>query len=155
MTVHAPVRRPPVAARRVGYVIAAALTAAFWFLVNMSPGWEAVPFLTEDTTKVVTLVNVSLVVSVVANLLYLAFDPPSWRALGDVVTTGVGLAVLIRIWQVFPFRFTGSFDWSLPVRVLLFVGIAGSIVGIVVNVAAYFRSFRYPTEPGTGGRSQS
>jgi hypothetical protein len=151
MTVNAPVRRPPVAARRVGYVIAAALTAAFWFLVNVSPGWQALPFLTEDALRVVPLINVSLVVSLVANLLYVAYDPPWFRALGDVVTTGFGLAVLIGIWQVFPFRFTGSFDWSVPVRVLLFLAIAGSIVGIVVNFVAFSRAVPHPPGTGTGG----
>ena len=151
MTVNAPARRPPVAARRVGYVIAAALTAAFWFLVNVTPGWRAVPFLTEDAARVVTLVNVSLAVSLVANLMYLAYDPPWLRALGDVVTTGFGLAVLIRIWQVFPFRFTGSFDWSVPLRILLFLAIAGSIVGIVINLVTFSRAVAQPTGTGAGG----
>jgi len=151
MTVNAPVRRPPVAARRVGYVIAAALTAAFWFVVNVSPGWQALPFLTEEAHRVVPLVNVSLAASLVVNLLYVAYDPPWFRALGDVVTTGFGLAVLARIWQVFPFSFTGSFDWSLLLRVLLFLAIVGSIVGIVINLATFFRAVAPPTGTGTGG----
>jgi hypothetical protein len=151
MTVNAPTRRPPVAARRVGYTIAAALTAAFWFLVNVGPGWRALPFLTEDAAQVVTLVNVSLAVGIVANLIYLAYDSPWLKAFGDVVTTGVGVAVLMRIWQVFPFNFTGSFDWALPVRVVLVVAIAGSIVGIVINLVALFRGIAHPTGTGTGG----
>jgi hypothetical protein len=151
MTVNAPARRSPVAARRVSYVIAAALTAAFWFLVNVSPGWRAVPFLTEDAARIVTLVNVSLVVSLAVNLVYLVYDPPWVRALGDVVTTGFGLAVLIRIWQVFPFNFTGSFDWSLTFRVLLFLAIVGSMVGIVINLVTFFRAVAQPTGTGAGG----
>jgi hypothetical protein len=36
------------------------------------------------------------------------------------VTTGIGLAVLMRIWQVFPFDLAGwSVDWSWLVRLLL------------------------------------
>lgn len=140
MTVNAPARRPPVAARRAGYVVAAALTAAFWFLLNVSPGWQVVPFLTDGAGQVITLMNLSLGVSLVANLVYLEYDPPWWKALGDAVTSAVGLAVLVRLWQVFPFAFTGSFDWSLVARVTLIVAIAGTIVGIVINLVAFLRS---------------
>jgi hypothetical protein len=39
------------------------------------------------------------------------------KSLGELVTTGIGLAVLVRIWQVFPFDFAGwSVDWSWLVR---------------------------------------
>jgi hypothetical protein len=42
------------------------------------------------------------------------------KSLGDLVTTGVSLAVLVRIWQVFPFDFAGwSVDWSWLVRLVL------------------------------------
>jgi hypothetical protein len=139
MTVKAPARRPPVAARRAGYAVAAALTAVFWFLLNVSPGWQIMPFLTDDTARIIPLLNLSLGVSIVVNLVYLVYDPPWWRSLGDLVTTSVGLAVLVRFWQVFPFAFTGSIDWSLVARVTLFVAIAGSIVGIVVNLVAFLR----------------
>jgi hypothetical protein len=86
------------------------------------------------------LVNLSLGVSIVANLVYLVYDPPWWRSLGEVLTTAVGLAVLVRLWQVFPFTFTGSIDWSLVARVTLIVAIASSIVGIVVNLVTFLSS---------------
>jgi hypothetical protein len=140
MTVIAPARRPPIAARRAGYVVAVALMAAFWFLLNVNPGWQIVPFLTDDAGRVITLANLSLGVSIVANLAYLVYDPPWWRSLGEVLTTAVGLAVLVRLWQVFPFTFTGSIDWSMVARVTLIVAIAGSIVGIIVNLVIFLRS---------------
>jgi hypothetical protein len=52
------------------------------------------------------LVNLTLVVSAVVNLAYVGYDAPWAVALGAIVTTGLGLAALIRIWQVFPFDFT-------------------------------------------------
>jgi hypothetical protein len=151
MTVNAPARRPAVAARRAGYVVAVALTAAFWFLLNVSPGWQIVPFLTDDAARVITLVNLSLGVGIVANLVYLVYDPPWFKSLGDLVTTAVGLAVLVRLWQVFPFAFTGSFDWSLVAHVTLIVAIAGSIVGIVVNLVGFLRGVaRRKADPAQG-----
>ena len=150
--VNAPARQPPVAARRVGYVIAAALTAVFWYLVNVRPGWEALAFLTDDAERVIPLLDVSLAASLVANVLYLAYDAPWFKAVGDIATTSIGIAVLVRVWQVFPFTFTGSFDWSLAVRVTVMMAIVGSIIAIAVNVVALVRGAAHAGGAGMAGR---
>lgn len=124
-----PRTRPGPAARRVGYAVAAAVGAAMLYLVNGRPGWDAVPFLTDDTTRVVGAVNASLVAGLVANLLYLVADPRRLRAAGDAVTTVVGVYAMVRIWQVFPFDLSDG--WSAVARVLLVVGIAGSGIAVV------------------------
>jgi hypothetical protein len=110
-------------------------------LVNVWPGWESVPFLTSDTTEVLGLVNASLFAGIVANLAYLVDDAPWLVALGGVVTTGIGLAALIRIIQVFPVDFSDwDFDGTALVRVLLILAIVGSAIGIVVQLTALVRS---------------
>ncbi len=140
MTVIAPARRPLVAARRVGYVIAAAINAALMCAINVWPGWQAAPFLTEDTHRVLGLVNLSLAASLIINMIFLVSDLPPVKALGDLVTTGIGLAVLVRVTQVFPFDFDdSSFDWVLLVRVVLVVGMAGAAVGVVVQFVTLVR----------------
>ncbi len=148
----APTRRRSGATRRVGYVLAALCDATLLYLVNVWPGWQAVSFLTEDTRQVLGLVNLSLAVGLVANLVYLAKDGPRLKALGDVVTTGIGLVVLVRIWQVFPFDFAGwSTDWSWLVRVLLGVGIVGSVIGIAVRFISLVRQLANGgAHPGSG-----
>jgi hypothetical protein len=70
---------------------------------------------------------------------YLVCDPPWVRSLGDLVTTGIGLAAAIRIWQVFPFDLSSG--WSAAVRVLLVVAIAGSCIALVVQVVSLARWF--------------
>ena len=106
----------------------------------MWPGWEALPYLTEDTPQVMPVVKASILVSLVTNAVYLAHDPRWLRALGDVTTTTVGLAALVRVWQVFPFDFSdGTFDWSLVVHVLLGVAIVGSVIGILVSLTSFVR----------------
>ena len=133
--------RPTPAARRAGYVVAVVVNAAMLYLVNRWPGWEAVPFLTDTTVLVIGLVNASLVVGVVANLVYLVADPPRLRALGDLVTTSVGLAAIVRIWQVFPFDVTGT-PWEAVLRVLLALAAFGSGVGIIVALVGVVRGRR-------------
>ena len=56
-----PKPRPGPTARRSGYVVAAAVNAVLLYLVDVRPGWDAVPFLTADTTLVLGAVNASLV----------------------------------------------------------------------------------------------
>ena len=118
--------------RRVGYVVAVVVNAVMLYLINVAPGWQVVPFLTGDMTLVLGLVNTTLIASVVANLVYVVADPPRLRALGDVVTTSIGLAAMVRVYMVFPFDFGDASWWDGATRVLLFVGIVGSGIGIVV-----------------------
>jgi hypothetical protein len=136
-------QRPSATARRTGYLISVAVNAALLYLVNRRPGWDAVPFLTAQTPQVLDLVNASMIAGLVANLVYLFRDPPRLRALGDLVTTGIGLAAMVRIWQVFPFSFKDSaFPWETVFRAALVVGIVGSAIGIVAALVALVRGRR-------------
>lgn len=137
---HAPIRRPGAAARRFGYIVSIGVGAAVLYGANRWPGWDVVPFLTDETPQVLGLVNASLVVGIVLNLIYVAADPPRIRALGDIVTMTIGIVVLARMWQVFPFDFgDASSPWDTVVRVLLVLGIVGSAVGIIAALVNLVR----------------
>ncbi|MCR6492501.1 hypothetical protein [Cellulomonas sp. P24] len=145
MTTITTVRRPGPVARRFGYVVAIAVNAAILYAANVWPGWDAVPFLTSATDQVLGLVNASIVVSIVANVVYLMSDPRWLKALGDVATTAVGLAALVQIRAVFPFAFThGRVDWDLVTNVVLVVAIVGSAIGIVAALVTFVRSVAAP-----------
>ena len=121
--------------RRLGYAVAVLVNAAVLYGANRWPGWEEIPFLTDDTAQVMDWVNASILTNLVANVLYFVADPPRVRALGDVVTTSVGVVAMVRIWQVFPFDVdSDSSGWGLVLRVLLVVGIVGSVIGIVAGL---------------------
>ena len=130
-------RRPSAGARRAGYGLAILFSTALLIILNGSPGWQAIPFLTSGTTQVLWLVNLSLAASIAANLVYLAHDPSWLKSLGDLATTGIGLAAAIRIWQVFPFDLSSG--WSTAVRALLVVAIAGSCIALVVQIVSLAR----------------
>jgi hypothetical protein len=140
MSVTTPIR-PSEAADRIGHLAAATVTAVMFYLINVSPGWDAVPFLMDDTERVLGLINASLVVGVLASLLYAVTDPAWLRALGGLVTTAVGIAALVRLWQVFPFDFSDtSVDWTPWVRAVIVVGLLGSAIGVLVNVVTLTRA---------------
>jgi hypothetical protein len=131
--------RPSTASRRAGYVIAAAINAALLWFIHVWPGWDAVPFLTTDFDTVLWLIDLSLVVTIAVNLLYLVRDPRRPTAAGAVVTTAIGLAAAVRMLQVFPFDFGDSDVWPVVFRVLLWVAIVGAGIGIIVNAAIVLR----------------
>ena len=130
-------RRPSAGARRAGYSLAIGFSAALLFVLNGSPGWQAIPFLTSATDQVLWLVNLSLAAGIAANVVYLVHDSPGVKLPGDLITTGIGLVTAIRIWQVFPFALSSG--WSTAVRVLLAIGIAGSCIALVAQVVSLAR----------------
>ena len=130
-------RQPPgPAARRFGFAV-----AAFVNLGNVWPGWQVLPFLTDETVEVLPWINASLAVGVVANVVNLIFDRAWLKSFGDIVTTSVGLAAMIQLWAVFPFDFGDStFPWVAIVRTLLGIAIIGSAIAIVVAAVAFVRA---------------
>ena len=140
-TTKSPARRPTLAARRVGYLVSVLVNVLLLIAVNGWPGWEALPFLTADMSLVVGLVNASIVVNLVANLVYLLRDPLWVKALGDLVTTAVGVAASVRMWQVFPFDFgDATFPWEPLARLLLGIAIVGGGIGVVAALVRLMRS---------------
>jgi hypothetical protein len=137
----APARRPGPAARRFGYALAILVNAAILYAVNVWPGWQILPFLTGEFRQLLDLVNLSLIAGMVANLIFLIFDVPWVKALGDLVVTVIGLAVMVRFWQVFPFDFADTtLDWALITRVVLIVAMAGTAIAILVQLVVLVRS---------------
>lgn len=125
--------RPSSGSRRLGYAVAIAVNGLLLQLINVRPGWEALPFLTSGMTQVLPFVNASLVGAVVANAIWVVYDPAWLRAFGDAVTTGLGIAAMIRLWQVFPFQFTdSSVPWEMVTRWLIGFGLVGALIGLLV-----------------------
>jgi hypothetical protein len=137
--------RPSQAARDFGYTVAAVLNLVLLYLINVRPGWRVMPVLTEDTTRVLVVLNLSLAAGIVANLLYVLHDPPRWKALGELVTNSISLVVLFRIWAVFPFAFDAP-EWTLIARTVLVIAIAGTGIAMLVQAVS---------AAGAAGRSVS
>jgi hypothetical protein len=146
MAAQTPASTTSATSRRVGYVVAALVNAVLLYLVNVWPGWQAVPFLTEGMDDVLDVVNLSLTATVVVNLAYLVYDPAWFTAAGQLVLSVIALAVAIRLLQVFPFDFSAyAVDWELVTRVVLGFAVFGSAVGIVASLVKLVRALVRPT----------
>jgi hypothetical protein len=131
---------PGAAGRRVGYAGAIIVGLLLLGLLNVWPGWWTVPFLTAETEQVLGIVNLSLWVGVITNAVLLFIDRRWLKAAVNTVSTAVGLVATVVIWQVFPFDFSDWwFDATVLVRVLLILGIIGSVIGIVFAIGTLMR----------------
>ena len=130
--------RPPVGARRVGYVSAAFVNAALLWLLHEWPEWQDLSFLTREFADVLWLVDLALWLGVATNLLYVVRDPRWLTALGGMITTVAGLVVAVRFWQSFPFDVGDA--WTVLVRIAIVAAIVGSVIGIVVDLVVSVRA---------------
>jgi hypothetical protein len=124
--------------RNLGYTISILINVFFLWVVNNLVEWD-ISWITDDFSKVVWIFNLSLGATIAANVLYLFFDPPWFKSLGQIVTVAISVAVAVRLWQVFPVSFTGDFPWAGLFRVALVVGIVGGSIGIVVELVKLAR----------------
>src|SRR5690606_11985162 len=123
-----------------GYLVAVAILALVAYALNIWPGWESIPFVTGEAAAVMGVLNVGLIVGIVFNVVYIAFDPPRLKVFGDLVSTVIGLTVLVRLWRVYPVDFSGyGFSWDAVTRTLVVVGMIGSGVGILAQLVLLAR----------------
>jgi hypothetical protein len=126
---------------RAGYAVALVVNAALLWAINIWPGWRTVPFLTSATADIVGPVNRVLTAAVIVNVVLLFAPFRLVKALGDLAVLAIGLPVVFRVWDVFPFDFgDGWSGWPVVVRILLVLGIAGQIIGIIVGLVELGRA---------------
>lgn len=133
-------RGPRTGVRRFGYVVAVLVNLILVWLIAVWPGWDVVPFLTQDTTEVLPFVYASIATSALVNLVYVADDRPAVTATGELVNALVAFVSVIRIWQVFPFDLDGQWvGWEWLFYVALVVGAFGTAIGAVVQLVTLVR----------------
>jgi hypothetical protein len=128
------------AARRFGYLVAIVVNGIMIWVAHRLLDWQWPGFLTDDFDAVLWLLSASFVAGMVVNACFLLYDRGRFRAFGDLVTAAFGLAVTLRIWDVFPFEFSDyGTDWSWLFRAVLALGAFGTSVAILINVARLIR----------------
>jgi hypothetical protein len=126
-------------------VIAVIMNGVMLWLVHQLPDWGWPRFLTDEFADTLPLLSISFVASMLVNICFLYRDGGWFRALADLVTAGVGLAVAVQMWAVFPFDFADyDHDWSWLVRVGLAIGIVATACAAIVNtVKLVWRTTRH------------
>ena len=129
------------AATSAGHVTAVVVNAAMLWAIHMWPGWQTVPFLTPDTSRVLSVVTLVLVATMLAHLVFLVVPSRMVNALGNLAVLAIGVPAMVQLWEVFPFDFSGTWSgWPVVVRTLLVLGIVGQVIGFIVGLVALFRA---------------
>lgn len=127
--------------RRAGYVVAIIVNLLVYGFINTWPGWQSFDFVTADAADVVPLVNLSIGVSILANIVYLVVDAPRVKAIGEMVVSAVAMVVSVIVLRVFPFDFSAyAFPWELLTRVVLVIAVIGSGISVLVNLYRAIRA---------------
>jgi hypothetical protein len=129
---------------RVGYVAAITVNTILLVIANNLLGWSLLPFLTDDFARVLWLINISLLGTIAVNIGYLAYDREWFKSLCQIGLGGISMAVVVRMYRVFPFDFSHSqFDWTWTARLVLVLAVVGVGIGIVVELVKLVRNLAH------------
>lgn len=135
-------QQPSRASRIVGYVLAIALNAVMLWVAHRILDWGWPPFVTDDWHQLLPVITAAAVVTIVTDAGLIAYDGPAVKAGVEMVQGAMGIAVAVRMLQVFPFDV--SEGWGTLIRVLLVVAIVGGAIGIVVWLTKLVRAVVAP-----------
>lgn len=122
------------AGRRFGYGIAVIVNTLMLVVVLNVLDWGWFSFLTDEFTDVIPWISLSLIVSIVVNLVYQLNDTTPVRSTGQILMNLVSIMVTLHVIQVFPFDFSAyQFSWEIVARVVLILAMVGAGVGIITE----------------------
>ncbi len=124
------------AGRRFGYGVAVIVNLVMLVAVQFILDWGWLPFLTDEFSTLVPWISLSLLVSIIANLVYQFNDTPVVKSTGQILSNLISLFVSYQIFLVFPFDFSAyDFNWTVVARVVLILAMVGSGVGMLTEAA--------------------
>lgn len=120
--------------RRFGYGVAVVINLVMLVVVQNILEWGWAPFLTDEFAQVVPWISLSLVVSILANLVYQFDDTRFVKSTGQIVTNLISIFVSYQVLLVFPFDFSAyDFNWALIVRIVLILAMVGAGIGMLTE----------------------
>ena len=127
--------QPTRAARDFGYMIAIGINAGMLYVAHNLLDWNWASWLTDDFTKVLPILTVSLVATMLVNFVYMAYDHVWFKSLTQIGLLALSLLVTARIWQVFPFDFSSfDFAWTGLTRAVLVASFFGIALGMIAEL---------------------
>jgi hypothetical protein len=120
--------------RTFGYGVAAVINLVMLIVVQNILDWGWAPFLTDEFAQVVPWISLSLVASIVANLIYEFNDTRFVKSTGQILTNLISIFVTYQVLTVFPFDFSAyDFNWALIVRIVLILAMVGAGIGVLTE----------------------
>jgi hypothetical protein len=132
---------------RLGYALSLCVNFTALWILNVSPGWQALEFLTPAAEDVMGLLNLSLVVALLCNGVLLIFRSTLLRGLRDALIATLGLAVLARTFVVFPFAAADDTAARIALKAALGVAMAATFLAVVSGWSLVARALAVLARP--------
>jgi hypothetical protein len=129
-------KEKPVRNRRGEYIASIIFNLIWLFIVNKIPDWD-LKFINDHYPAVLWALNMNIFIQIGGNIIMLIFDIRFVRYLSRAILEAANFLVMIILYYIFPFDFSGvpgwSFlDWLIPW--LLIIGMVVSAFKVLGNI---------------------
>lgn len=90
------------------YIFSIIANLILLYIANNLLNWN-ISFITDVFTQVLWIINLSIVVTILGNVMFLVYDPSWFRHLTKAVMNTFGFIVTYTLYIVFPFSFSQSY----------------------------------------------
>jgi len=128
-------KRIPKQYRVLGHLAVMIIFLLLMYVFNNLIKWEA-QLITPDWSKVLSILNISFGLTILAHLIFIFYDPKKFQSAAQIIIDIVGLAVMYRLFTVYPFKFELFFEqaWlNSGFKIILPFLMAATLIGIIVR----------------------
>jgi len=129
--------QPGPGARRVGYIVAIIVLFVIIYILRHLREW-GLTFLTEDFDKCLFYIELSIYITIAANILFVFYDNRWFKHLLQVVTGIASAVALIMVYVIYPFDFMNG-AWDKWGKIILLVLFGFTIIGIIADLVKGIR----------------
>jgi hypothetical protein len=115
-----------------GYFGTIILSVIFYYIVNNLLNWH-IYFITGAFNEVLWIINLSILVTIVGNVLLLLYSPVRFLHIVKLIINIISFIAVYIVYKVFPFNFYNSFyNWGF--NILLILALIGIIIAIIIEI---------------------
>jgi len=124
-------------ARKFGYIMAILVMIILIYVLRHLRPW-GVNFLNDQWEKCLVYIELSIYVSIAANILFIFYDNRWFKHLIQGVTSIFGALSLIMIWVLFPLNIDDP-TWVRWIKIGLLVLFGLTLIGVIAELIKGFR----------------
>jgi hypothetical protein len=124
-------------ARRVGYIVSIIVMIVVIYILRHLRQW-GVTFLTEDFENALFYIELSIYISIAANVLFILYDHSWFRHLAQAIANIFSALALIMIYVIFPFAIEDE-TWVKWIKIGILVIFGLTVLGILAELIKGFR----------------
>jgi hypothetical protein len=122
----------PSGARRIGYIVSIAVMFLVIYILRHLRQW-GVDFLTEDFSKCLFYIEISIYVSMIAQALFIFYDNRWFKHIAKGLTNIAGAVSVIMIYVIFPFNIDDP-SWIKWIKIGLLIVFGINVITIFVEL---------------------